>query len=66
MVVDLKYRSKGVRRKLLDEAVAWAKENEASGIIINSGNRQERYFAHMFYKKMGYDEKSIRFAKSLV
>jgi hypothetical protein len=38
----------------------------AIGIGLNSGNRPERAKAHRFYKDMGYVEKSIGFAKSLV
>lgn len=63
-VVDSASRGKGVGKKLIEEAENWAKEVGASGVGLNSGNRPERYSAHIFYKKMGYIEKSIGFSKS--
>jgi len=64
-VVDSNYRSKGIGKKLLGEAESIARRWGTMGIGINSGNRPERFNAHKFYKKMGYVEKSIGFAKSL-
>ncbi|MFS0824684.1 N-acetyltransferase family protein [Bacillus sp. 1P02SD] len=66
LVVDSNYRNKGIGKKLLEEAESWARIIGATGIGINSGNRPERVKAHRFYKNMGYVEKSIGFAKSLI
>lgn len=65
-VVDSKFRGKGIGKKLLEEAESWARSIGANGIGLNSGNRSERFNAHKFYKNMGYVEKSIGFAKSLI
>jgi GNAT superfamily N-acetyltransferase len=64
-VVDSNYRGKGIGKKLLNEAESYARSIGARGILLNSGNRPERYRAHQFYKHMGYAEKSIGFVKRL-
>ncbi|WP_242634692.1 GNAT family N-acetyltransferase [Bacillus timonensis] len=66
LVVDSNYRNKGIGKKILEEAEYWARTIGAIGIGLNSGNRTERMKAHKFYKNMGYVEKSIGFAKSLI
>ncbi|MDR4886000.1 GNAT family N-acetyltransferase [Fredinandcohnia sp. QZ13] len=65
-VVDSNFRRKGIGKELLEEAESWARRGGAVGIGLNSGNRRERINAHKFYKNMGYVEKSIGFAKSLI
>lgn len=65
-VVDSNFRGKGIGKKLLKEAESWARRIGATGIGLNSGNRPERFNAHKLYKNMGYIEKSIGFAKSLI
>lgn len=64
-VVDSNYRNKGIGRRLLSEAEKYAKNLDADGIGLNSGNRAERENAHQFYKKMGYCVKSTGFVKRL-
>jgi GNAT superfamily N-acetyltransferase len=64
-VVDSNYRNKGIGKLLIKEAERWARNQGADSIALNSGNRPERKDAHQFYKRMGYVEKSIGFAKSL-
>ncbi|AKM18320.1 MULTISPECIES: GNAT family N-acetyltransferase [Bacillaceae] len=66
LVVDSNYRSKGIGRKLIEEAESWAKRQGAISIGVNSGNRTERLTAHQFYINMGYEQKSIGFAKKLI
>lgn len=65
MVVHSDERNQGIGRKLLQEAETWALEKEISVIVLNSGNREERRIAHMFYEKNGYKAKSTGFYKSL-
>jgi GNAT superfamily N-acetyltransferase len=65
-VVDSNYRGKGIGKNLIQEAESWARRQGAIGIGINSGNRVERLIAHKFYMNMGYEEKSIGFAKNLI
>ncbi|MFT4413668.1 GNAT family N-acetyltransferase [Fredinandcohnia humi] len=64
-VVDSTYRNKGIGKRLLNEAENWARRVGATGIGLNSGDRPERRDAHAFYRKMGYEDKSIGFAKGL-
>jgi len=64
-VVDSNYRSKGIGKKLLEEAENWARWIGALCKGLNSGKRPERLIAHNINKNMGYVEKSIGFAKSL-
>jgi GNAT superfamily N-acetyltransferase len=65
-VVDSNYRGKGIGKNLIQEAESWARRQGAIGIGINSGNRAERLIAHKFYMNLGYEEKSIGFAKNLI
>lgn len=64
-VVDYNYRNKGIGKLLLKEAERWARNQGANSIGLNSGNRPERKDAHEFYKRVGFVEKSIGFAKNL-
>ncbi|MBM6618514.1 GNAT family N-acetyltransferase [Bacillus sp. RD4P76] len=64
-VVDTDYRSNGIGKELLRAAEKWAISIGSSGIGLNSGNPPERKEAHSFYRKMGFIEKSIGFAKTL-
>jgi GNAT superfamily N-acetyltransferase len=64
-VVDYNYRNKGIGKLLLKEAERWARNQGANSIGLNSGNRPERKDAHEFYKRVGFAEKSIGFAKNL-
>jgi GNAT superfamily N-acetyltransferase len=64
-IVDTDHRRKGIGEKLMNEAEKWAIEQEATHILLNSGNREERKVAHKFYLNMGYKNKSTGFSKSL-
>ena len=64
-VVKEEARGQGVGRILLEEAERWAKSHEASSLILNSGNREERKAAHQVYEHFGFRGKSTGFYKSL-
>ncbi|MCF6800399.1 GNAT family N-acetyltransferase [Bacillus sp. ET1] len=64
-IVDADHRRKGIGEKLMNEAEKWAIGQEATHILLNSGNREERKLAHKFYLTMGYKDKSTGFSKSL-
>lgn len=66
LVVNTRYRNKGIGKKLIEEAENWSRNIGATGIGLNSGNRPERVNAHTFYINRGYIEKSIGFVKSLI
>ncbi|WP_199426694.1 GNAT family N-acetyltransferase [Thermaerobacillus caldiproteolyticus] len=65
LVVDSNYRNRGIGKRLIEEAESWARKQRAISIGLNSGNRDERKKAHQFYLRMGYQEKSKGFVKSL-
>ncbi|MBQ4870354.1 GNAT family N-acetyltransferase [Priestia megaterium] len=64
-IVDADHRRKGIGEKLMNEAEKWAIGQEATHIMLNSGNIEERKVAHKFYLNMGYKNKSTGFSKSL-
>jgi len=64
-VVKQNYRGMGIGKQLINAAEAWATEQGLHTILINSGNREERLASHEFYRKMGYDVKSLGFVKKL-
>ena len=65
-VVDRNYRRMGVGKALLKEVENWAEESGAVAVVLNSGNRDERIDAHLFYTNMGYLAKSTGFVKNIL
>jgi len=49
----------------MNEAEKWAIGQEATYIMLNSGNREERKIAHKFYLNRGYKDKTTGFSKPL-
>ena len=64
-VVKGTVRNKGIGKILIEAAEKWAAEQGLNSVIINSGNRDDRKAAHIFYQKMGYAVKSSGFVKQL-
>lgn len=64
-VVKQNIRNKGIGKILIKASEDWAVEQGLHTIIINSGNRDDRKVAHVFYHKMGYTIKSSGFVKQL-
>lgn len=63
LVVNEKYRSKGIGTKLVKSGEQWAINEGAIAIALNSGiNRKE---AHEFYNSNGYSIKGYSFSKLL-
>ena len=48
-VVSSKQRKQGIGTKLLKACEEWAIQQGANAITLNSGNREERQTAHVFY-----------------
>ncbi|MDQ0352989.1 GNAT superfamily N-acetyltransferase [Alkalibacillus filiformis] len=65
LVVDSGERRSGIGKALLDAAEQWAKEQKASKLVLNSGNRDDREDAHHFYTSQGYEAKATGFYKKL-
>lgn len=64
-VVDENFRNLSVGKNMLSACEEWAATQGAKTMLLNSGNREERINAHMFYQKMGYEIKSSGFVKKL-
>ncbi|WP_017185018.1 GNAT family N-acetyltransferase [Alkalibacillus haloalkaliphilus] len=65
LVVDRRERGSGIGKALLNAAERWAKEQKASKLVLNSGNRGDREDAHHFYTSQGYEAKATGFYKKL-
>lgn len=63
LVVNEKYRGKGIGTFLLKSAEKWAISEGAIAIALNSGIKREK--AHEFYYGNGYKIKGYSFSKSL-
>ena len=64
-VVKQSSRQQGIGEFLIKASEDWALENGLHTVLINSGNRDDRKAAHIFYQKMGYVVKSSGFIKEL-
>ncbi|PWK78397.1 L-amino acid N-acyltransferase YncA [Mucilaginibacter oryzae] len=64
-VVKETARNLGVGKVLVKAWEDYAAEQGLRTVLINSGNRDDRKVAHLFYHKMGYEIKSSGFVKSL-
>jgi GNAT superfamily N-acetyltransferase len=52
LVVDESVRSRGVGRRLMEAAEAWAQNKGMTTIVLRSNAMRER--AHVFYERLGY------------
>ena len=64
-VVKETRRKRGIGKILIKASEDWAIEQGLNSVLINSGNREARKAAHVFYQKMGYAVKSSGFVKEL-
>ena len=65
LAVDPEYQKRGIGKQLIKAAEAWAKNQDAHTLRLNSGmNRKE---AHQFYRAVGFDQEKeqIRFLKQI-
>lgn len=56
VVTDKNYRGQGLGKKVMDEAIRIAKENDCYKAFLESG--VQRTEAHKFYEKMGFSSQS--------
>jgi GNAT superfamily N-acetyltransferase len=63
LVVSAERRGSGVGSALLRAGEAWAAEQGAGSVILNSGSG--RADAHRFYRGRGYEATGVRFVKVL-
>jgi GNAT superfamily N-acetyltransferase len=63
LVVDRARRGTGVGKLLLERIETWARDRGARKMTLTSG--KQRNEAHAFYRRLGYAETGLRFAKDL-
>lgn len=63
LVVSSNYRSGGIGKLLLEEAIHYAKDNHCEIIELTSNFSRER--AHNFYIKNGFEKNSFKFKMEL-
>jgi GNAT superfamily N-acetyltransferase len=63
LVVDERWRGRGLGRTLMDHIERWLREQGASRVTLTSG--KHRIAAHRFYEAIGYDATGVRFGKPL-
>jgi len=65
LVVDSKYRKKGIGKNLIEKAEEWAINQGIKTLVLNSGNRVVRNDAHQFYVHNGFEGRATGFYKEL-
>ena len=63
-VILPEYRNKGYGRKILDEAMQWAKNRGLTDIELNV--LSNNYSARAFYERMGFDEFQLKLRKKIM
>ena len=61
VVVDERFRGKGIGKQLVETAERWAWERDCTRIEVTSG--EQRTQAHQFYQDLGYALEAKRFTK---
>jgi GNAT superfamily N-acetyltransferase len=56
VITDINYRKKGIGKKVMENAINYAREQNCYKVILQSGNK--RTDAHGFYESMGFDGES--------
>jgi ribosomal protein S18 acetylase RimI-like enzyme len=63
LVVSADAQGRGIGRMLVEAAESWMRQQGCKLVEVTSNDRRAE--AHAFYRHMGYERTSIRFAKSL-
>ncbi|MDR1217657.1 MAG: GNAT family N-acetyltransferase [Oscillospiraceae bacterium] len=58
VITDKAYRRKGIGKRIVEMALAYAREQNCYKVILQSG--KERTQAHQFYESIGFDGESKR------
>ena len=65
LVTGEEHRNKGIGKALVAAVEDWARTINASSLILNCGNREERKAAHAFYVRNGFQPRSTGYAKRI-
>jgi len=60
MVIDEKYRGKGIGTELINEAIKRSKQQGMQRVELDSGFQREK--AHEFYLKLGFEKRAYLFS----
>lgn len=63
LVTSERFRNQGVAKALVEAVQQWARQEGATAIVLNCGNREERRAAHLFYQRLGFEAKSTGYIK---
>ncbi len=63
IVVLPEYRNKGYGKKIIDEAVKWAKSKKLTSIELNA--LSNNYSARAFYERIGFKEFQVKLRKEV-
>jgi len=63
VIIDEKYRSKGIGKLLTDWCINKAKENNCKRVMLDAYLENEK--AHLFYEREGFVKKGFHFIKAL-
>ncbi len=63
LVVAAAARGRGIGRRMLDAADAWARERGCRRIVVTSA--EHRADAHTFYERSGFEHTGRRFVRTL-
>ncbi|MGP4060813.1 GNAT family N-acetyltransferase [Halobacillus sp. H74] len=58
-------QGKGIGGKLMKAAEQWGKANDATTVMLNSGNRKEREATHEIYRHYGFEGTATGFYKHI-
>jgi len=56
VITDIEYRKRGIGKKIMENAIKYAKKQNCYKVLLQSGNK--RTDAHGFYESIGFDGES--------
>lgn len=63
LVMLPEYRNKGYGKKIIEEAIKWAKERNLTSIELNA--LSNNYSARAFYERVGFEEFQVKLRKEI-
>lgn len=63
LIVDKRFRGRGIGKKLMDGIIKIARENDCKRVELDSAFHRED--AHRFYEDLGFENRAYLFSKSI-